>query len=190
MIKHGSVVEAMGEGFKFGPDSSGKMVEVAASKEEAEKWVSALKALAEGEEEEKGGDVIRKGWLTREKKKYYFILQGGYLTWYQKEPNNSIPHKTNFVKELTLNSCTVKAGSAVATVELVKTEKKSEKKTESKTYVFTGADADDAKNWVEAMTTGIAAAEEMGLGTGERSKAGLGSRMKKGMAQAVATSKV
>lgn len=124
--------------------------------------------------------------MTREKKKFFFTLQGGYLTWYHKEPNSSIPHKTNFVKELTLNSTTMT--SSGPNVELVKTTK-TEKKTESKTYTFVAADEDDAKNWGEALEKGIAAANELGIGSGGGKKAGLGSRMKKGIAQSVATSK-
>jgi hypothetical protein len=59
-------------------------------------WVKTLKALAE-----KSGDAeefLRKGWLVRDKKKLFFTLSNGFLTWYQKEPNASIPHNKNFVK--------------------------------------------------------------------------------------------
>lgn len=113
------------------------------------------------------------------------------------------------MKELTLNGCTVAAGSGVGAIDLIKTSK-TEKKSESKTYPLVAGDAADAAAWIEALKTGIAAAEESGLGnwffsggfsclyccscaryigTGERSKANLGARMKKGVAQKLATSK-
>merc|ERR1712000_151293 len=184
-IKPGSTVEASGDGIRFGSDSTGKIVEAAKDANDLQPLVDALKPLSEGEAEEEA--FLRKGWLTREKKKMFFTLSdAGYLTWYQKEPNASIPHAKNFVKELTLNACTVSAKGPV--VQLNKTTK-TEKKTEEKLYALTAADDADAAAWVDALKKSIATAEELGLGSGERSKAGLGSRMKKGLAQKVATSK-
>lgn len=157
-------------------------------KADAAKWVEALQAFTQGEMgSDATGDVLRQGWLMREKKKFFFVLRGGYLTWFNKEPNASIPHNKNFVKELTLNGCSVAAGAG-SNVDLVKTTK-TEKKEEKKPYGLVADSPDDAKLWVEALKKGIAVAEEQGIGTGERSKAGLGARMKKGMAQKIATSK-
>lgn len=174
--------------FAASKDSSGKLVEVVIEKAEATKWVEALEPFTKGEAtSEAAGDVLRQGWLTREKKKFFFVLRGGYLTWYNKEPNASIPHNKNFVKELTLNGCTVAQGAG-GNIDLVKVNK-TEKKEEKKAYGLVSDSADDAKAWVEALKSGIAIADEQGIGTGERSKAGLGARMKKGMAQKIATSK-
>ena len=161
------------------------MLEVTKDASDLGPLAEALKALCEGEADEE--EFLRKGWLTREKKKFFFVLsESGYLTWFQKEPNPSIPHQKNFVKELTLNSCRVSVQGT--TVTMVKTTK-TEKKTEEKSYGLVAADDADAQAWAAALTKSAATAEELGLGTGERSKAGLGSRMKKGLAQKVATSK-
>lgn len=59
------------------------MVDVACEPDEAAKWLAALAPLSGGEGAG-GGDFLRQGWLTRDKKKFYFTLRGGYLTWYNK----------------------------------------------------------------------------------------------------------
>ncbi len=151
--RQGSTVEECEGGFKFGPDSTGSVVQ--AEGEGAAEWVKALKGLTEGKVEEE--EYLRKGWLTREKKKFFFTLSNGYLTWYQKEPNPSIPHNKNFVKELTLNSCTVSVSGT--TVNVNKTTK-TDKKTEEKVYPLVAADAADAAAWAEALTKSASAAEE------------------------------
>jgi hypothetical protein len=96
-------------------------VEVTGEADQVAAWVAALSALSEGEATE-DETFLRKGWLVREKKKFFFTLsEGGYLTWYQKEPNASIPHAKNFVKELTLNACAISTSGS--TVNVVKTNK-------------------------------------------------------------------
>ena len=161
------------------------MVEAANDGSDLSELIAKMQALAAGEANSEA--FLRKGWLIREKKKFFFTLSdAGYLTWYQKEPNASIPHAKNFVKELTLNACTVESKENV--VHLTKTTK-TEKKSDVKLYALHAADAEEANSWTISLKSAVETAEELGLGQGERSKAGLGSRMKKGIAQKVATSK-
>lgn len=79
-LKAGVTVEAVESGFKLGPDSGGNVVEFGCDKGEAGKWIAAIeKSIAEAatSESEATGEFIRQGWLSRDKKKFFFTLRGG-----------------------------------------------------------------------------------------------------------------
>ncbi len=87
-------------------DSAGNVIDVSCEKDEAAKWVAALEPLCGGSAA--AGDFIRTGWLTREKKKFYFTLRGGYLTWYNKVGRSDVVCMCMYTYALSLflNACT------------------------------------------------------------------------------------